>query len=312
MNATDLAIQDNINSAASLLWTPEDFGGIDYGPALVDTIKEFQSGFMDLRQDGVCGPTTWLRLQLELDDDDEIELVTPTMSDQLLLNGKLVPIAWDRVVTAGETGALVLPPNCYKVRQNRQVDKVIAHWDVCTHAAKTYRVLNAKGISTHFVIDWDGTIYQLVDMAWEAWHAGIGWINRSSIGVDFNTPVYEKYQERLMKRGQPERPVVDGWKINGWNPGRFLGPHQVQLDAYAALLAAINEHMGVPLVAPARQAIDERLVYQRKKAIVPGVYHHAEVDYPRKRRNGKVKRSGKWDTAGVVNGHACSQARQLL
>ena len=48
------------------------------------------------------------------------------------------------------------------------------------------RVLEKRGISTHFVIDNDGTIVQLVDCNDIAWHAGNRKVNNASIGIDLH------------------------------------------------------------------------------------------------------------------------------
>lgn len=286
----------NQDLAKALGWVPTLFGVPGFGPALDVAIRAFQGQFPDLIEDGICGHATFRRLILDRAPSSPVEHEAPAASDHLLIGGQAHDVKWDRVVVPGEVGALELRRG-FSRRSKRKVDKVITHWDVCIDAHDCYKVLNAKGISTHFVIDWDGTIYQLVDLAHEAWHAGIGWINRSSIGIDFSTPVYPKYQDKAVARGQDARPIISGWRINGWGPGPFLGPHQAQLDAYAALLEAIHRHLGVPLDCVG--GTTARLKYQRKKAIGPGIYHHAEVDYPRKRKDGKIRRSGKWDTAGV-------------
>ena len=44
-------------------------------------------------------------------------------------------------------------------------------------------VLNKRGISVHFLIDNDGTIFQTLDMQHGAWHGSSGRVNRASVGV---------------------------------------------------------------------------------------------------------------------------------
>ena len=48
----------------------------------------------------------------------------------------------------------------------------VCHWDVCLSSKMCHRVLKQRGISVHFAIDNDGTIYQFMDMNDVAYHAG--------------------------------------------------------------------------------------------------------------------------------------------
>ena len=52
------------------------------------------------------------------------------------------------------------------------IDKVVIHYDACGSSAKCFDVLhNQRGLSCHFLIDVDGTIYQTLDARERAWHA---------------------------------------------------------------------------------------------------------------------------------------------
>lgn len=64
------------------------------------------------------------------------------------------------------------------------VTQVVLHTD-CTVTSKIcYNTLVNRGLSTHFMIDWDGTIYQGADIIDRTYHAGEA--NNRSIGVDLN------------------------------------------------------------------------------------------------------------------------------
>mgnify|MGYP003626465717 FL=1 len=287
----------NRRSSSKLGWTPQWFGVPEFGEDLQDSIKDFQGKYTDLKIDGMCGPVTFRRVKLERDAED----IGPASGDKILLGGKLLPIPWDNVVVPREDGALTLSKG-FRKRKDRYINMVITHWDVCTSAKKCRNVLAAKGISTHFCIDWDGTIYQFVDAMHEAWHSGVGKINRQSIGIDLNNPVYTKYNKVLVKRGQPERPVINGYSINGWKPKEFLGFHQVQIDAYIALLAGLNEHLPDLNLVPTGDLGNPKVIKTIplvKAASEGGVMHHAHV----KKR--------KWDTAGVDIAACCEAAKGL-
>ena len=102
----------------------------------------------------------------------------------------MVPIEWDKKVKIS-----LLKEGTYKKVKNRRTPTMaVTHWDVCLSADSCKRVLEKRGISTHFVIDNDGTIVQLVDCNDIAWHAGIRKVNNVSIGIDFSNAYYTKYQ----------------------------------------------------------------------------------------------------------------------
>ena len=63
------------------------------------------------------------------------------------------------------------------------LNKIVVHYDGCGTSARCFEVLhNERGLSCHFLIDADGTVYQTLDVMERAWHATIA--NDSSIGVE--------------------------------------------------------------------------------------------------------------------------------
>src|SRR4029079_3559127 len=63
------------------------------------------------------------------------------------------------------------------------VKQFVIHHDGCNSADMCFSVLqNERGLSVHFMIDNDGTIYQTIDLALMAYHAA-EW-NTASIGVE--------------------------------------------------------------------------------------------------------------------------------
>jgi N-acetyl-anhydromuramyl-L-alanine amidase AmpD len=71
------------------------------------------------------------------------------------------------------------------------VDLFVMHYDVCGASRRCFRVLHdVRGLSVHFLLDVDGTIYQTLDLKERAWHAGSA--NDRSIGVEIaNIGAYE-------------------------------------------------------------------------------------------------------------------------
>ena len=63
------------------------------------------------------------------------------------------------------------------------VDQFVIHFDVCGTSKRCFQVLHdARGLSVHFMLDVDGTLYQTLDLKESAWHATIA--NSRSIGIE--------------------------------------------------------------------------------------------------------------------------------
>ncbi len=63
------------------------------------------------------------------------------------------------------------------------VDQFVLHYDVCGTSRQCFKVLHdSRGLSVHFMLDIDGTIYQTLDLKERAWHATTS--NHRSIGIE--------------------------------------------------------------------------------------------------------------------------------
>jgi len=63
------------------------------------------------------------------------------------------------------------------------VDQVVLHYDACGTSRQCFRILHdVRGLSAHFLVDLDGTVYQTLDLADQAWHATKA--NWRSIGIE--------------------------------------------------------------------------------------------------------------------------------
>lgn len=240
----------NKESARDFGWNPSWFGAEDFGSGLKDKIKEFQKEH-DLDVDGLCGPTTYRRAlavrESELDEDIP---TAPMGKDYIICNGERHPIAWDNVVTFDEPGGMKAPSGTYrKTKGTRDVKLFVNHWDVCLSSASCFKVLKKRGISVHFMIDNDGTIYQSLDTNDVGWHAGGRRWNDWSIGVEISNAYYPKYQNWYAKRFGP-RPVISGAKVHGRSMKDHLGFYPVQMQAAQALWEACAAAHGIPLKTP--------------------------------------------------------------
>lgn len=126
---------------------------------------------------------------------------------------------------------------------------VVLHADTAEDSAAGVRGLVKASRSSHFTIDWDGTIHQLLDVANCAFHAGE--MNMRSVGIDLNnlmpnlerTPnasPWPKRHPRLNEMTSPEyqRPVSALLQINSaW--AKSYGYTDAQYRALGALLRTL-------------------------------------------------------------------------
>ena len=65
----------------------------------------------------------------------------------------------------------------------RQVDQFVLHYDATGRSRTTFQVLHdERGLSAHFLLDLDGTIYQTLDLKERAWHATKA--NDRAVGIE--------------------------------------------------------------------------------------------------------------------------------
>ena len=65
----------------------------------------------------------------------------------------------------------------------QEVDQFVYHYDVAGTARRCFQILHdLRGLSVHFMLDLDGTIYQTLDLKERAFHATIA--NHRSIGIE--------------------------------------------------------------------------------------------------------------------------------
>ncbi len=84
----------------------------------------------------------------------------------------------------GEGGAILLEPDSRDLEGLRAiVDILVLHYDACGTSRSCFEILHdVRGLSAHFLLDLDGTLYQTMDLRDQAWHAREA--NPRSIGVE--------------------------------------------------------------------------------------------------------------------------------
>ena len=278
----------NKKSALKHGWTPSWFGASKFDSDLIDRIEEFQR-VHDLEIDGLVGPITYRRAFTNRE-------AYPSVAGRILCNGVMMPIRWDKIRID-----LLRDGTHKKVKKARKPSMVVTHWDVCLSANSCKKVLEKRNISTHFCIDNDGTIVQLLDCNDIGWHAGNRKVNNVSIGIDFSNAYYLKYQKTYVKNGHGERPILTDTSVHGIKLKPHLGYYRKQILAYEALVEFLNETYGIPLNYPKNK--DGSLLTGVYEPAAKGVFDGVVCHYHLTRR--------KIDTAGLELDKILNKINQL-
>jgi N-acetyl-anhydromuramyl-L-alanine amidase AmpD/murein DD-endopeptidase MepM/ murein hydrolase activator NlpD len=126
------------------------------------------------------------------------------------------------------------------------VDMVVLHSDITADSRTCFQVLKMRGFSTHFMVDWDGTIYQGTDVARMAIHAASQDfrknVNNFSIGIDVNCLQVNHAGGKPPAEGsQGERRMSETIEINNvqWQSWGYTDAQYRALIALLKKLASI-------------------------------------------------------------------------
>lgn len=246
----------NQASSEKLGWEPDWFGADYIDDDLVKKVKKWQRD-RGLTADGLVGPMTYRRIWTER--DEQISVFKPKVysgfgdKKHIVHNGKFIPIDWKKVILWDEDGGLKIKSGNYydySGKEDRSPKMFVNHWDVCLSSEACAKVLNRRGISVHFCIDNDGTIYQLLDTQHGAWHCSSNAGNKNSVGVEIANAYYPKYQSWYVKNGLGERPIMSDAVVHGKKLEPFTWFYPEQIDALKALWKAMHIGLGMPLDYP--------------------------------------------------------------
>lgn len=249
----------NEASGAKLGWDPSWFGCEAFDDRLVRAIKKWQKD-NNLNADGLCGPSTFRKVFTEREANIS-DYVSPNWDNdglaRIIYNGNEFPIEWDKTVLWTDKGGLMAKLGNYKSMAGQRLRKptqFVNHWDVCLSSKSCQRVLDKRGISVHFLIDNDGTIYQTMDLQHVGWHAGSRKINAKSIGVEISNAYDLKWQSWYKKNGFGERAIVEDAYVHGKRLRPHLDFYPAQIEALQALWKAVHLACDIPLETPTGDA----------------------------------------------------------
>src|SRR5207244_3145318 len=123
------------------------------------------------------------------------------------------------------------------------VDQFVYHFDVCGTSRQCFNILHDhRGLSVHFMLDVDGTIYQTLDVKERAWHATSS--NSRSVGIEianigcYPTNGRENVLDQWYRKDSDGRTrnVLPAWMKQEWirTPG-FVG-HPARNEAVVGVI----------------------------------------------------------------------------
>ena len=105
----------------------------------------------------------------------------------------------------------------------RVVDQFVLHFDVCGTSRQCFNILHDhRGLSVHFMLDADGTIYQTLDLKERAYHATSS--NTRSVGIEIaNIGAYSSKENDPFDQWYKKEPNGQTTLIF---PGKFVGTNR--------------------------------------------------------------------------------------
>lgn len=156
------------------------------------------------------------------------------------------------------------------------ITQIILHHDACTSAEQCISVLRARKLGTHFIIDNDGTVIQLLDPIESVAEHARGklpngtWtgFNDKSIGIDISNAVDVSKQASY----KIARPVVEE-SIQGEKKS-FLGPYPGQIEACLHLIRVLREEIS----SIGSDSSTEMNYLGTLNSSTPGVWAHFQIN----------------------------------
>lgn len=244
----------------------------------------------------------------------------PNTNNEIIIGGQRFPLQGITVVTFDDIGGLSFPAkkreaaavgftttqgsDVYTDRfvkgkkittyedlvDSKAITQIIIHTDLVKDSEMCFRVLVDRGLSTHFMVDWDGTIYQGLDPLYTAYHAGDN--NQNSIGIDFNNVMknlvrdpsakpYDPKADRFAEMSKKEfrRPKSGRMTINGGKVQSY-GYTDPQYQALIALLKVLTDQLEIPKQVPF-DAKGEIVTETLTDPTYPGIVGHWHVSADR-------------------------------
>ncbi len=128
-----------------------------------------------------------------------------------------------------------------------RLHSIVLHTPLTCTSAQTFHVLKQRALSTHFMIEGNGTIHQATDVVDVALHCGMP--NPVSVGVDLSNAQPNLAAGAPMPACMHGRPISDNMVINGV-PWKSTGFTDQQYDSLIALLRLLMRLFDIPAAFP--------------------------------------------------------------
>ena len=155
-------------------------------------------------------------------------------------------------------------------RSAAEVTEVVIHETVTQSASAAAAVLRQRGLGVHFIVGYDGTVYQHADLQDdETWHA-LGH-NPASVGIDVVNPFEKQYLPQLNPPWENELEVP--WVRS--NP--YIVPTPEQSEAMCLLLEWLtspSSGLSIPLRWPGLTGNFLQMGRLPRADMGPGIYAH--------------------------------------
>ena len=125
-----------------------------------------------------------------------------------------------------------VPPEEWDLPRIQQtIDQFVLHYDAAGSSRECFRILHdVRGLSVHFMLDTDGTIYQTLDLKERAWHATTS--NSRSVGIEIaSIGAYADPTDPAFQRS-----AVDSQFVHGEVQGQLLYQHDFTPQQYDSLI----------------------------------------------------------------------------
>lgn len=166
-------------------------------------------------------------------------------------------------------------------RLGKVIDQFVLHYDACGLSKVCFDVLHARGLSVHFLLDVDGTIYQTLDLQERALHATTS--NDRSIGIEIaNIGAYPPDAAQSLERWyRRDATVPRGIRLSvpaEIKDPRILTPNFVGRPARAGPVTGVVQGKSLLQhdLTPEQYAALTKLT-----AALCGIFPRLKSDYPR-------------------------------
>jgi N-acetyl-anhydromuramyl-L-alanine amidase AmpD len=170
--------------------------------------------------------------------EHELQTQHPVDHDSLRLEAR----GAERAAASGFGKARLPAPVAFKLRTTGSptslagIDLVVLHATGTLTALERFVRSQYQAESAHFLIDWDGSVYQTLDLARIARHTGSPALDARSVAIELVTPTKQESNPLPSEAEGVERPMSQRLRIQG-KTVRNWGYTSLQMKSLKSLLA---------------------------------------------------------------------------